>query len=271
MGISAVFRKAFHDSWRGLIWLVAGLGIYILFVMTFYPTLVDQADEFNDLLNSYPDEMLGMIYGEVGDIDISAPGTFVHTYFASYGVLIIGVAMMVQAFNAVTNAERDGTLDVMLSLPISRRNYLIGRFLNTLASALIVLTACFLVFFVSSLVWPVFDIGAGELALGIYGAFFPLIVVAAFAYMLAALVPSRMHIVGPLSYLFFIGSYLVYGFSAAVEALKDIKPLLLFDYYNAAAIIRDGVNFGDWSLLSVVALVYAAIAWWRIDHKELGV
>lgn len=271
MGISAVFRKAFRDSRRGLIWLSVGLGVYILFVMTFYPTLVDQADEFNDLLNSYPDEMLGMIYGDTGDIDISAPGTFVHTYFASYGVIIIGVSVMVQAFNAVTNAERDGTLDVMLSLPISRRNYLVGRFLSTAASMLAVLTACFLVFFVSSLLWPIFDISAVDLAAGIYGAFFPLMVVAAFAYMLAAVVPSRMHIVGPVSYLFFIGSYLVYGFSAAVETLSDIKPLLLFDYYNVGEIVREGVNLGDWALLTVVALVYAGIAWWRIDHKELGV
>lgn len=271
MGISAVFRKAFRDSRRGMIWLSVGLGLYILFVMSFYPTLVDQAEDFNDLLNSYPDEMLGMIYGETGDIDLTAPGTFIHTYFATYGVIIIGVAAIVQAFNAVTNAERDGTLDVMLSLPISRRKYLVGRFLNTVASVLIVLTASFLVFFVSSLIWPVFDIAVGDLLVGIYGAFFPLVVVTTFAYMLAAIVPSSKHFVGPVAYLFFIGSYLVYGFSAGVDALKDIRPLLLFDYYNVGNIVRNGVNLGDWGLLTVVALAYGLIAWWRIDHKELGV
>ncbi len=270
--MTAVFRKALRDSRRTIFWLAVGFGLYILFLMTFYPTIVEQADDFNNMLNSYPDEFITMFLGEeVGAIDISAPGTFIHIYFGSYGILILGTMAIAQAFNAVTNAERDGTLDVMLSLPIARRAYLMGRLLNTLAMLLIVLTVCFVVYLGSSYVWPEFDIAPGDLAAAIYGAFFPLAVTAGFAYLLATFIPSSKPFAGGLAYLFLIGSYLVHGFSGSVEQLEQIRPLLLFDYYNAGTIVRQGIDLGDWGLLSAVGLVYMALAWWRIDKKELGV
>lgn len=271
IGINAVFRKAFRDSRRGLLWLCIGFGVYMLFVMSFYPTLLEQGEEFNDLLNSYPEQLRGMIYGGAEDIDLTAPGTFIHTYFASYGVMIIGVMAILQAFNAVTNAERDGTLDVMLSLPVARRTYLLARMANTILNVLAVLTVSYLVFAVSTVIWPEFEIGLGDLALGIYGAFFPLIVVTGFAYLLAALIPSRFHVAGAIAYLFLIGGYLVYGFSSGVDALQDIRPLFIYDYYNVTTIVREGATLGEWALLSAVALAYGAIAWWRIDKKDLGV
>lgn len=268
----AVFRKAFYDSRRSVFWMAFGFGLYILFTMWFYPTIVDQADDFNEMLNSYPDEFLNMFFGsEAGSIDLAAPGTFIHTYFASYGVILLGVIAIAQAFNAMTNAERDGTLDVMLSLPISRRAYFVGRLINTLVTILIVLTVIFLIYLGSTIAWPEFDIGAGDLAAAIYGAFFPLVVVAGFSYLLAALIPSSKHFAGPIAYLFLIGSYLVHGFSGSVEQLSSIKSLLLFDYYNAGAIVQEGIDLGNWLLLGAVGLLYLVVAWWRIDKKELGV
>ena len=270
--MTATLQKAFRDSRRGMVWLSIGLALYVLFTMAFYSTILEQADEFNDLINSYPEEMMGMFFGdEMGDIDLSEPGTFIQTYFASYGLLIIGVIGIAHGFGAVTNPERDGTLDVMMSLPVSRRAYLLGRFLNTVIVLLVVLTAIFVTYCVSMLLWPAFDIAVGDLALAIYGAFFPLLVVAAFVYMVAALFPSRMHVAGPLAYLFLVGSYLVHGFSATVDQLSGLKPLLLFHYYNAATLVRDGPNLGHWALLMAVALLYWVVAWWTIDRKELGV
>ncbi len=173
--------------------------------------------------------------------------------------------------SALTNAERDHGLDMLLSLPISRRDYLLGRMLNTVILLLAVLTALFVTFVVSSVIWSEFDVGIGELALGVYGAFFPLVVVAMFVYMLATLVPSSRRFAGPVAYLFLVGSYLLHSFSGAVDQLKDTRSLYLFDYYNAGDIIRNGVTITDWLLLLAVALVYFAVAYWRVDRKELGV
>ena len=51
----------------------------------------------------------------------------------------------------------------------------------------------------------------------------------------------------------------------------NIRPLLLFDYYDVNALIKQGFNWGDAALLTAVGLLYGAVAWWFVDKKELGV
>lgn len=270
--MQAVFRKAFYDSRRTILWLAIGLGLYVLFTMMYYPTLVDQAEEMNDLLRSYPESLMNMFYkGDLADFDLTNPGTYIETYMGSYGVMIIGVLVIAQAFGAITNAERNNTLDVMLSLPISRRAYLLGRMLHSLCVIMITLAVIFGLYAVSTVLWPEFDVRLDRLALGILDNLFPLAVVMMLSYMLAVLVPSSKHFAGPIAYTVLIGSYLIYGFISSIEQLADMRKLLLFHYYSPGSVIREGPNWGYWALLTAVALVYGGIAWWRIDKKELGV
>ena len=270
--VAAVLRKALHDSRRMILWLAIGLGLYALFIMAYYPTIIDQSEKYDELLESYPKEMLAMFYsGDPAELSFSEPGNWVHGEFMLWTELIMGAMVIAQAFNSVTNAERDNTLDVMLSFPVSRRAYLVGRILNTAITILLVLTACFLVFVASKYLWPEFDVSLWRLALGIYGAFLPLMVVAGFTYLLATVVPSSRHFAGALAYLFLMGSYLVYSFALAIDKLHVLQPVFLFDYYNSGLTIREGADLPRWGVLAAVALAYIALAWWRVDKKELVV
>lgn len=270
--MAMLFRKAFRDSRRSTLWLAFGLGAYVLFIMAFYPAMIEQSEEMDELIQSYPKEMLSLFYGgDVEELSVADPGTFVQVEFGTWMLLILGAIVIVQAFNAFTNAERDGEMDMIMSLPVSRRDLLLGRVANTAVMVLIVLTVCFLMFVLSTVIWEEFDVAIGKLALAIYSAFFPLMVITTFTYMLATLIPSSRRFAGPIAYLFLMGSYLLHGFSGAVDQLESIRPLMLFDYYNAGAIIRHGVDITDWLLLSAVAAVYLAVAWWAVDRKELGV
>lgn len=270
--MTAVFRKAFHDSWRGVLWLLIGLGLYIVLIMSFYPTIVEQSAELDDLIRSMPRQITGMfISSDLENFSIADPGQFLHARYTSFLVLIAGALVIAQGFNAVLNMERDGTIDVMLSLPITRRRYLLGRMANTALMLLIVLATSVLTLGAFTLILDEFSLGIGELALAIFAGFFPLATTAAFAYMLSTLVPSSRSYAGGLAYLFLVGSYLIHGFAASVDELELIRPLLLFHYYDAAAIIRNGLNASHVLTLSAATLTFAAIAWWRIDKKELGV
>ncbi|MBI5957979.1 MAG: ABC transporter permease subunit [Chloroflexi bacterium] len=270
--MKAVFNKAFHDSGRFVFWMSVASVLYVLLIMAFYPSMIEQSEEMDKLMESYPKEMMSMFYGgDVEEMSISDPGNYVQSQFITWLELMLGGIVIVQAFNALTNAERDGTLDVMLSLPVSRRAYLLGRILNTVAGVLILLAACWGSLWLSTLIWPEFDVSIGRLALGTFGGFFPTMVVAGFAYLLAAIIPSSKHFSGPLCYLFLFGSYLLYMLAAMINSLKGFKPIFVFHYYNGGQIIREGINVGDWLLLSGVAVIYFALAWWLVEKKELGV
>ena len=265
-------QKAFHDSRRSMLWLAFGLGLYALFIMTFYPTLLKQSADMDKLIRSYPKELVGMFYsGNIEDFSVADPGSYVYTEFLLWEELILGAIVIAHAFNAVTNAERDGTLDVMLSLPVSRRRYLLARVLNTALIVLVVLVSSWAILAASTYIWPQFDVPIGRLALGIVGTFLPVMVVASFAYALATFLPSSARYAGPIAYLFLMGSYLLYSFSLGFDQLKAITPVFFFHYFNGGDVIKHGVTLSNALLLLAVTLVYIGLAWWRIDKKELGV
>lgn len=267
-----IFKKAFHDSRRTIFWLAVGMGLYALMIMGFYPSIVDQSEEFDELLANYPEEMLVMFYdGDISEMQVSDPGTYVGMEFGTWCVLIIGAMVIGQVFNGFTNAERDGSLDLILCLPFSRRQILLGRVANTVVYLLTVLATCLVAFLLSMVIWPEFDPDVVNLILGIMGSFIPLAVVAAFAYMLVAIIPSSKRFAGALAYLFLIGSYIVYSFAGLIDELEWLRSLMLFYYFNIGGTIREGAAWGDWLILAVVALVYLSVAWWAIERKDMGI
>lgn len=268
----AIFHKSIYDSRRTALWLSIGFGLYLLLIMGLYPTIKSQAAEWKELIESYPEGVLAMFYGgEVAEFDMTEPGMYVQTEFGGYSVLILGAIVVVQAFNAFTNAERDHSLDMMLSLPVSRRRYLLGRLLSTATVMALVLTAWLAGFLVSMLIWPEIELSVGNLVLSIVGAFLFLMVVAGYSYLLAVVVPSNRRFAGAIAYLLLIGTFLIYGLSAIVDALKPIQPFLINHYFNMGKIIRNGAQLGDWAVLTGAALILFALAWWLVDRKELGV
>ncbi|HLA45014.1 MAG TPA: ABC transporter permease subunit, partial [Aggregatilineales bacterium] len=230
----AVFRKSLRDSRKMTLWLSIGLGIYAIMIVSFYPAILEQRDNLNEMLKSYPKELMAMMYGEtdLDQIDIADPGGFVQAEYGTWVMLILGAVAIAQAFNALTNSERDGTLDVMLSFPVSRQDYLLGRFFATALGILIMQTAGWIGFVIGSQIWTEFNISAGDLALITYGAFFPIMVFTTFTYLLATFTPSSKRFAGAIAYLFMIGSYLIYGLSSAVESLQGIRPFIVYDYYR---------------------------------------
>lgn len=271
--MNAVFRKAIRDSRWTVIWMSIGLALYALMVLSFYPTILDQKEEMDELLKNYPEEMLMLISGgeDINEISFTDPGTYLNAEFITWMVLILGVMVTLQAFNAVTNAERNGTMDILMSFPISRRQMLVARFANTIVSLLLVLTACFLTILLAREIWPEFELSTGHVAAGIYGSFFILAAHASFTYLLVAVIPSSKRWVGAIAYTLFLGGYLVYSLSGLNDTLKDIQPFLLFDYYNATALFNNGLDFTDASVMVAVTLLFSGLAWWRIEKKELGV
>lgn len=264
----AVFEKALYDARRTILWVSVGLALFGLFVAGLYPSFADQADELAEIYETMPDSILGLVGGE---LDLSDPVVFMNIEFLLWSVLILGAVVMVQAFNAVTNAERNGTMDVMLAFPVSRRDLLIGRYLNTLATIFIVLTAMFLTMLVSSLLWEEIDIAVGDMIVMVYGSLVILVPYATFTYALTTLFPSSKRYAGAIAYGVFFGMYFIHGLSSSNPDLSQLQRLMLFDYYNAVEIAREGLDIANIAIMAALTAVLAALAWWRIDEKELGV
>jgi hypothetical protein len=236
--------------------------------------MVEQQEEYDELLESY--EGMAGFFG-AGD-DFGSEGFsfvdeafFVQTQFVIWMILVLGAVVMVQAFNAFTNAERDGTLDLMMSYPVTRRQYLLARIGNTVVTILVLLTASFIPIWFSTFVIPEFEMNVGDILLGIYPAFFIVMVPATFSYMVVAFIPSSRRFAGALTYTLFFGSYVIYGLITSIDMLKDFDFLFIFKYYSFADIVKNGLDFGNMLVLVTLSLIFGGIAYWQIDHKELSV
>lgn len=266
-----VFRKAFRDARWTLIGANLGLALLGLLSIATYPTLVsdqESLDTFNELIDSYPEALGGFMEG----FDtITEPASWLNVQFTIWMVLILGAVVIAQVFNGTLNAERDGTMDVMLSLPITRREMLLGRMLNTFVTMMLSLTLQYLMVLACTVIWPEFAIDPLPLAAGVYAGIFPLMILAGVAYLIVTIVPSSKRWAGPVVYFFFYGSYLLHSLAGATDSTERFRPLFIFEYFNVPEVINDGIPVLTWLALTAIIAVLLTGAWWRIDHKEIGV
>lgn len=263
-----VFEKAFYDARYTILWVSVGLALFGLLVVALYPITLEDIEQLAASLESLPESLVSLMGGS---LNLADPVVWTNSQFFLWAVLVLGAVVMAQAFNAVTNPERNGTMDTMLAFPLSRRQVLVGRYLNTIVTLLIVLTVVFLTLLACTRIWQEFDIPVGDLAALVYGSLIILIPYATFTYALTTFIPSSKHWAGAIAYAIFFGMYFFHGVVGTSADLRQFQPLFLFDYYNGTRIVQEGVDINNILIMAAVTIVFAVLAWWRIEEKELGV
>jgi len=160
---------------------------------------------------------------------------------------------------------------MLLSLPLSRRENLIGQFAVTVLTLFMALLGAYLGLIVMTPLWKDVEFSVVKIAVGIFAAMLPLLIITALSYFLTATIPSSKRFAGAIAYVFWIGSYLVFGLTMAVKALNDFQPFFVYYYYNAGDLINEGINLGHWILLLAVTAMLMGVAWWKVEDKELGI
>jgi ABC-2 type transport system permease protein len=270
--MNALFNKAFRDYRRTLLWIAIGMGAYGLMALALFPNIVAQQEELKELLDSMPPQFVRMFYqGDIEEFDFTDPAIFYNSRYIVWMLLIVGGMLTSHSLHTIIGAERDHTMDLSLSLPVTRRQFLAARFLNAVAVIVIILVVSFVVFAIGGLIVSEFRIGLGDLALGTFAGFFPLMAQVSIAFALACIAPSSSNWAGPVAFSYFFGSYLLMAFAQTIDLIGTISNVFLFKYYDASEIINHGVDFSDWLVLSAVIVVFMSIAFWGFERKELGV
>ncbi|MCI0714662.1 MAG: ABC transporter permease [Chloroflexi bacterium] len=267
-----LMRKFVRDSRKTLIWTAIGVGVYVAMIMSFFPTIAEQGDQFNEILETYPEEIIATFYsGDIADFKIDDPAIFLQTEAVIWIILIMGGMITQQVLGGTINAERENKMDLLLSLPVSRREVLLGRVVNSAVFSLVGLTAIFLPVVLVQPFMESFHIAPDKLALGIYTGFFLLMVQASLTFALTSISPSHTRWAGPLAFTYFFGAYLLMAFAPSIDWIDTISPLFIFKYYNMAEIINNGLEMTDVLVMAVVSVALLGVAFWRFEKKEIAV
>ncbi len=141
MRFLAIYARSLWD--RKISWpIVAGSVIlYVLVIVGIYPSFANNP-AFTEIIKSYPKEFLSLLAGSSG-IDMMSPEGFISLEFLQlWGMIIIAGFAMATATAIVAREIDNHTMDIMLTQPLDRIEYLTAKLAGdlTMIFGLVVVT-----------------------------------------------------------------------------------------------------------------------------------
>jgi ABC-2 type transport system permease protein len=190
------------------------------------------------------------------------------TYYFSYMTLIIGFFAVTACANLLVGDEEKGILDLLVSYPVSRSGFFWGRLLGFLLATAIILL-------VSWLGWLVpaqssgLDLSAVELLQPFLPLFVVLVLYGTMALLFSMLLPAARMATGLAGGLLLV-NFLLVGLANLNPDLGAIYELTPLYFYQGGAAL-EGIDWGSLLGLTGMTLVFALLAWWLFQRREIRV
>lgn len=263
--MSTLFRYTL-TRFRGQIlgWGVtlALLGAYL---MSFYDTMAAQQEQLMRLFKNYPPELLAF-FGDIGTI--FKPEGYLTVEFFSYMPLVIGIYAVLAGSGLLASDEENGTLDLVLAHPVSRTELFVGRLLAFITATVGILAITWLGFIVA-MNWSTMNVGWGEMALPFLSLLAVLLLFGTLALLLSMVLPSRRMAAMTAGFLL-VASFFITSLARIDEDLRAVAKFSPLNYYQSGEAILglNGVWFGG---LLAAAVLFALLAWWRFQRRDIRV
>jgi ABC-2 type transport system permease protein len=262
-----VFRKTLRDLRRGFAWWSVGLAGMAALQVSVYPSVRDNP-ALKRLIDDYPEALKGFI-GFGGELDYaSAPGYLGMELFSLVVPLLLLIAAVAAGSGAIAGEEERGTLDLLLSLPISRTRLVLEK-LAALAAEAIGL---------GFVLWLSLWVGARAVGMAIgvdkLGAATLAAVTLAVAYgaiaLLVGCATGRRGVSIGVAAAAAVAAYLVNSLAPLVSALEPVQKLTPFYHYGAGDPLRAGLSLPHLAVLAAIAVAAAVAAVAAFARRDLA-
>lgn len=261
-----VFSKSMRDLRRSLLWWSIGFAGLVAIMTSVYPSVRDNP-ELNRLVEDYPEALKAFIaFG--GSVDyVSGAGYLGSELFSFMVPLLFAVAAIGSGAAAIAGEEERGTLELLLSQPVTRRRVATEKLAAMVAELGVLIVVLWLALWagvrltgmgVSS--WEVLSASLTAGALGLtFGAV---------AFLVGAATGRKALAVG-LAAAAAVASYLVNALAALVDELEPLQKMSPFYHYAIGDPLRQGVAPTHLVFLIAVAAVAAAVGVVLFDRRDL--
>jgi ABC-2 type transport system permease protein len=246
-------------------WGIA-LALLSMLLTSMYDSFAAERDQFEELLELYPPEVTAF-FGDIGSM-FASPEGFVSIEFFSYMPLILGIFAVLMGSGLLVSDEESGTLDLIMAHPVGRTTLFLGRLLAFVVATVVILFIAWLGLILPT-IWSSVDIGWGSLWLPLSSLLTQLLVFGTLSLLLSMLLPSR-RMAATTGGLMLVASFFITGLAEINEDLEAIAKLSPLNYYQTLDAF-EGLN-GEWLAgLLVAAVVFAVLAWWRFQRRDIRV
>jgi ABC-2 type transport system permease protein len=260
-----VLGKTLRDLRWPTFWVALGMGVMTGYFALLFPTYSKIVD-----MQSLLDKMgpaAKLLGAQIGDV--SSLVGFLHIELFSMmlpAAIVAFAAGMASGFTA--GEESRGTIDVVLSYPVSRRRLVLEKSAAVMLAC--VITAASVWFFaeagatLSNSALPGDRLAEALAMLVLFGWAF-----ASIALAISAGTGNRGAAIG-VTVALLVAMYLVDALAAIVDGLNAIRPLSLFRYYMGGDPLRNGINAPDAAVLLAVAAVFLAASVVLFERRDLS-
>lgn len=263
-----IFGRFLEDRRRSTVWWSGGVAAYVAVNNAFYPTIKNTAG-IENLVKNLPDTFKTLI-GSSDQILITSPAGYLQgrVFGLILPVLLLVFAVGAGAY-AIGGSEEDGTLELLLSNPVTRGRVLIERFFAVVAlstSLGIVVAASLLAFS------PPFGLLEGVSIPGLVAAVFAAtafgVMHGAIAFAAGAWTGHRSVAIATATTVAVVGN-LLNAVAAASESLHILRFASPWHWYGGRNMLAQGIALEPFLVPIAVSVVCAAVGWWSFRRRDL--
>jgi ABC-2 type transport system permease protein len=244
-----------------------GLALFLMGALAVarYNLMKDNQELVRQLLAGSVGDFIRM-FGDVARL--TTPGGFLSLAFFSFLPLVLGVFAVLSGSGLLVADEESGTLDLVLAQPISRTSLFLGRLL-AFGTATVAILALSWLGFVVAMPWSKLDVGWWPMMRPFLSLAAVLFFFGALALLLSLVLPAR-RTAAMTTGMLLLASYFLTTLARLDPGLEPVARFSPVFYYQGGEAI-EGLNARWLAGLLVAAGVFAVLAWWRFERRDIRV
>jgi ABC-2 type transport system permease protein len=261
-----VFKQAIKDKFTGVLMASVLLFAYIFVIATFYPQISSMGDMYNQMLQN--PTFKAFLGDEV--YALTTFGGFMGIEAFSYMGIVVGAYIIFIAASFASGEIEQKTSEMLLSLPVSRVNVIISRFLALIPLVILIMLGMVAGIYAGSVyIGEDVQIQWFALAMAFMGVF--MLAVGAVSLLISALMSDGRR-AAMLSIGLLLAMYLVENIGTMVTSIDWARNLSLFHYMKLNAIaVAHTVNWTSMAVLLAVTVVFLALAVIAFRQRDINV
>lgn len=261
-----IFKQALKDKFTGALLASVLLFLYIFWIATFYPQMETMGDIYSQIMENptfkaiLGDEMFAM----------TTFSGFMGIEVFSYMGIVLGAYITFLTASFVAGEVEQKTSDLLLSLPVSRVNVIVSRFLALIPLVALIMLAMLAAIYAGAR-YINMDVQIEWFALAmLFMGVFTLAVGAASLFLSALMSDGKRAAFISIGVL--LAMYLVENIGAMVTSIEWARQLTLFHYLKLNTIaVSHTVNWNNMAVLLAVTVVFLALAVIAFRHRDINV